>query len=94
MARHVTRKRASSSAPSRTVCQPLGPRRAGWKLHFRGPFTSKGFDVLVAFNPRAYGRKRTPPPAHFKSIIEIFRSRRNYFNYFSLVFETHSRVTN
>lgn len=53
------------------------------------------FDVLRdTFNPRAYHAKRTHPPSYFGSIIEICRIRHNYFNYFSLVFETHSRVTN
>lgn len=52
----------------------------------------QGFDVLIdTFNPRAHHAKRTHLPSYFRNIIEIFRSRHNYFNYFSLVFETHTQ---
>lgn len=52
----------------------------------------QGFDVLIdTFNPRAHHAKRTHLPSYFRNIIEIFRSRPNYFNYFSLVFETHTQ---
>ena len=51
----------------------------------------QGFDVPIdTFNPQARHAKRTHLPSYFRNIIEIFRSRHNYFNYFSLVFETHT----
>ena len=50
------------------------------------------FDVLKdPFNPQAHHARRTHPPSYFGSMIEIFRSRHNYLNYVSLVFETHTQ---
>lgn len=50
------------------------------------------FDVLKdPFNPQAYHARRTNPPSYFGSMIEIFRSRHDYFSYVSLVFETHTQ---
>lgn len=88
-------------APSRRpACQPPGLQLfrppMGWLeiavrgIAVRGSFASKA--LMFSWIHSTLGRiMQRGFFFNFRNIIEIFRSSRNYFNYFSLVFETHAQ---